>query len=426
MASAFHDGRGWIAQCRGFLAQGRQKRRVRVPPERLRIGFEAIDAAAYATEVDQACRLLEAARTPANISRARMLKAITDEQADALIRLQPVSAATPGALRIPTVLEAARMHPSSARELVNDVTAAVRHERELGRFCAWAKVDLVTEVRLGLVTDYVDHLTVAGTSWDGRRHALLWLRRATRMGASYGVPDVLGELKLDTRPPPTRGLALSFWSLPELARAAVRATDLRLRVAIGLGGFVGLRPSEIYRVQIPDMAGDLLNTGQKNKQSERLLPLPSILAEWIAELIGQRHLGLLISTHGRYGHGAADAEKRGSFNEASFSNWFDPLMKTASGKRLSPKYLRKSFSTWAFRTTNLPTQHVEAYMGHKTALASIVTGRHYLADLAARELRPSAERIDVIVRAALAEARADLARERRGLPDGATSSEVAS
>ncbi len=135
-------------------------------------------------------------------------------------------------------------------------------------------------------------------------------------------------------------------------------------------------------------------------------------------VVGKRKAGKIVETRGRGGHG------RGEFNEASFAYWATPLLEAATGKRLPPKFLRKSFSTWCFRTPDLPTQHVEAYLGHKTALATLVTGRYYLAELVARELRPTAESFDRTVRAALATAQAERDAAARGLRRGATKSQV--
>ena len=371
----------WVARFRGYMRPGRDKSQACVPSERLRAGHAKEDATAYAQECDQACRLLEVGRTVANIVRARDLKAITPAQADALLAHHAPPSSHRSALEALTVLDAARSHPSSARELTNDTAAAVRHERELGAFLAWAKIRLVAQVELAKVMERTPQVLVNLAV----------------------IPDVLGELTLDRRPAGLRTIALSYWPLDDLARAALLTTDARLRVAIGLGGFMGLRPSEVFESNIEDKTGDLLRTGKKNKQSERVLPLPSIVGEWIDECIGKRQSGLVLTSRSGRAHGC------GAFNAASFAHWFRPTMVEAGVKDLPPKFLRKSFTSWAFRTTALPTQHVEAFLGHKTALAGIVTGRHYLADLAARELRPTAEAIDGIVRAALARARASLA-----------------
>ncbi len=395
MAYAIQDAGGWIARFRGYQRQGRHKAQVRVPRDRLRPGHEEEDARAYAAECDNVCRLLEVARSPATIARALTLKAISVAQADAMRARQ--AAVTPSlSLQPLTILDAARMHPASHREIARDLAAAARHERELGVFQAFAGETLLQRVTLDQVLRYVETMTAEGISWDGRRHRLLWLRRATRMGTARGLPDVLGSLALDRRPPLAGGgqVGKGYWSLAELARGVVRAKDARLRAVIGLGGFLGLRPSEIFHAQITDIDDGHLRTGMKNVQSVRMLPVPSLLREWIAAAIAKRKEGLIVPTHGKWGH------KLGRFTEASFGFWFDPLMAAASGKKLSPKYLRKSFTGWAFRSKDLPTQHVEAIMGHKTALASIVTGRHYLPELVARELRPPWE--DAFERLALA------------------------
>jgi integrase len=393
MPSIFHDKSGPIASFRAVGAPGRVKRRVRVPADR------RDDPEGFAAECDSYCRLLEKARMPAAgvITEAERLGAITASQAAAL-RLQRGGDMTTIPSQSLTILQAARSHPSSQKEAAKDVSAALRHERHLGEFMAWAKVQRLDQVTLSLAQSWVAELRARNLSWDGRRHALLWLRRATRMGATVGMADQLNELLRDERDQDQRGP--EAWTLTELT-TGFRAleNDPRARAALALGGFLGLRPSETIRVRVGDLAEGRLMVGQadrKNAASRRLLPLPRIVAEAVSRLaLGRSPSEPLIrslKTRGRAG---------GAFDAVGFNHWLGPVLEAATGRRLPPKALRKSFTSWAFRA-GLPPQHVEAMLGHKTALASAVTGRHYLAELACAELQPTALRIEEIIRKALA------------------------
>ncbi len=431
MSSAFRDKTtpgAWIADFRPFAARGSRRRRVRIPPARCRT---ETDARAYAAECDRYCRLLEtcAPAGPADIRHALRLKAITAEEAD---RLAGDPTGRLLAHSRPTIDQAHDLHPSTHRTLSARSRDYDRCQSAIDRFRRFAGVTYIDQVTVQLVQRYLDHLRAAGLSWDTRRHLLLPIRRACRMAPSLGHADPLAGLLLDRR---DEAPEIPVWTLPELCHAAIafQAISSPLPLAtLALGGFLGLRPSEICRALVSDIVpltavpapiGPmspicpilLLQVGlraRKNAQSRRDLPIPPIVADWLAPLItGRQPAAPLIprqcpcSLHSSP-FTLHPSKRRGAslpFDAYALSKWFTPLMTAAipDAARHPIKALRKSFATWAINS-GIDERHVEAYLGHLSSRVAAVTSRHYLAAARARELLPAAMSMDATLRAALA------------------------
>lgn len=441
MPSAFLDSRGWIADFRPPAVSGKKRRRVRVPVAAIRSARSAkADALAYAVECASLSTLLSATTAPAPhvLARALELKAITPDEAQRLApnvaALLSTSAAQLGPIVAPkpqrlTLEDAADAHPSTPRESHADYR---RHLTNLRDFVAWSGVEHVDALTLDLALRWVAHLRATKYSFDGRRHALLWLRRASRMGAVLaGLPDPLVGFTLDRRETVSD---VKAWSLPELA-AAWRALspppksaipyDPRPLAALALGALCGLRSSEIYRLRRTDvdLATDpprivIGSQGAKNAASRRALPLPAIVAEALALLLAARRPHWADRYPNAPRRKAAPRSKpdagdalfltawhggRGEFRPNTWPHWIRPLLAGATGRDLPPKCLRSSFATWAARA-GFNRDHIERYLGHTISGSASITARHYLADYAIAELTPTALAIDVTFRAALAAA----------------------
>ncbi len=383
--TAFTSRSDYVLDFRGLHQVGKQRRRVRVKATDPR-ATDLNTASAWAQECDRYCRLLEVAPDPHDVQHAVRIRAITSEQGAALLNGLPVPAATEHAKRL-SIEEAALRHPSTQRD---PLARKVEYLKYLKQFTDFAKVDAVGDVKLDQVQRWIAKMRADKLAPATRRHRLLYVRRATRMASTEGMPDVIGGLRLDVTGAPT----VEAWTLAELqqaCRAFLKANNLRALVATALGGFLGLRPSEVFRARCGDFARHELAIGQdgrpaKNAASRRRLPLPATLDRWASDLAKDRPADepLLVTA----GNGGGRA-----FRTETFSQWLMPLLRDATGRRLKVKALRKSFATWATRE-GLDRNHVEAFLGHENPFVSAVTGRHYLADILARELRPTAKAID--------------------------------
>lgn len=405
MASAVRDKLGWIAIFRPLFGSGDAGRRpVRIPPSRLVSLDDKAGADAYARHLAQLCRLCEVAPSVPTIDEAETLGAITAEQAAALRSGKQPPSARPAPDQRLTILAAALAHPSSQREKPAEQE---RHRKEVQRFVDHARIERVQDMTLEVVMSYLDHLRAEGMRFDGRRHALLWLRRASKMAAAAGLPDPLSGMSLDHR---ERRGAIVVWTLPQIL-AAVQALqavpDRRPLAVLLLGACCGLRDSEIIRREVRDLQGDRLDCATdpsreaKNDASRRMLPLAPVVADVLAGLAaGRQPSEALIATASQRSHGS---QSPGFFNAESFATWFRRCMWPDEGRRargyidaglppLPPKTMRKSFMSWMARG-KANRDHLERYTGHTLSGVARVTGRHYLADYAADELQGIADLI---------------------------------
>lgn len=162
------------------------------------------------------------------------------------------------------------------------------------------------------------------------------------------------------------------------------ASMTRAQAVVYLGGFMGLRSSEITRLTASDLRGDVLFVGEhgsKNVQSRRALPVPGIILERLESLEQSGDSPLI-----------RRPRRDTAFDAFGLDHYMHPMLEKP------PKMLRKAFSTWAVNF--LPPRHVETFLGHSSGLVSQVTARHYLADIRLAELRPSADVINRVLMAA--------------------------
>jgi integrase len=436
MPSAYHDAKGWTAQFLGFQhRRGARPQRLRIPPGRfagLPDDDQAELAKRYAAACEAACRLLEGRHTGADVRSALALNVITPDQAEALLRGD--TAPTRAEAKAVTLEQAYMAHPSAQRATGRDLT---RYLDALADFQTWAGITTLDRLTLPQVQAYVAHLVKRGDQWDTRRHHLLAIRRAAKMGASFGLPDVIAELRLDTKEPRP---VIEAWSLPEIATALVTLQaeqDWRACAAIGLGAIVGLRPSELIRLRCGDLRADnrlpfALLPGRehdaKNAPSRRLLPIPPTVARWMRRAAQGEDRGrdapLLQTKRDRHPTrhlhpgAAVPAHQRRAFTESTLGHWLGPLLAERTGRALPTKTLRKTFATWVRRAA-IPDEHRELYLGHETELAQSITGKHYTADLhelLADQLAPTTERIEAALTAALAVAETAFKRASPGAP----------
>jgi integrase len=414
MAYAFLSGRSWVARFKG-LHQGRGSARVtiRIPVERL-AGLRdpahiKIAADAFAGACEAACRILEGPFTPGDVQNAQTLGAITEGQALSLLG----GNLTPGrdAPALLTLHTAALAHPSTQRQ---PMAERWRYLAYLDDFTAATGIEHVQRITVTGIIDYLKARAIAGDAYDTRRHRLLYLRRATRMGASLAQhPDVLAGFRLDK---PAQRAVHDVYSLDELAALCVTLEDAqrwRDLAMIGIMGAAGLRPSECFGATLPDLREDgALTTGTKTAASRRLIPLPPCVARWTRQAIAARYENARVPAIFLTGRNRA-------FGTQTFAWCIRDLLEEVGHRRLMAKGFRKTFATWTTRA-GIDPQHVEAYLGHASALLTAVTAHSYLGEWLVHELRPTAEAIDRLLTAAMARHRAVAAARLATEADPAT------
>lgn len=373
MASAFKDRQGWIADFRGYNAPGRKRSRVRVPSKHL-VDNEEVSANLFANECEKYCRYIEINPTDIDaVLHAHRLGAINADVRDRLVGMLPVNDSPWGEL---TILDAALQHPTVAYERTQNEREYLRHRKELTEFLNHTQINLVSQVSLPVVQEYTHWLRINGYSFDGIRHRLMYLRCACRVGATYGIQDTLTGWRLN-RQEATR--LIDTWSLDELTGLLVGVNDPKVRAVILLGGFMGLRSSEIIRIRCSDITGDALLVGatqSKNKASRRLLPIPSRIKIIISQIMTSAYL-------------ISRPKSATMFDPSGFDHWMHPYLGRA------PKMLRKAFASWAVDV--LSPRHLESFLGHSSGLVGAVTSRHYLAKVRLQDLQGAALQIDAVI-----------------------------
>lgn len=415
MPSAYRDAKGWIAQFRGLNQPKEQRQlRVRIAPalyasmdEDERPAF----AQRFATTCEALCRSLEGPHDATVVRTALQMKAISKEQGAALLNQQPAPA--PGQAKAATTIEQAFLAHPSTRSMPADGRERWRYLDAIAAFSKWSQVKNLDGMTLDLVQRWRDELAKRDLQWDSRRHMLLPLRRAAMMAGNFALPNVLGRLKLD---PKERRPMVQAWTLAELTKAiqqSLTLKDYRTLVVIGLGAFMGLRPSEIATRRKHDLGRDDriaigLQEGRereaKTEASRRLLPVPPTLAGWMRQL-GKLQAGmgadsaLVLASFGNVPKKGGPNKNARPFTPSAFGNCFRPIMEDRTGRRLPIKSLRKSFATWT-RREGINRDHIEVYLGHETEFAQGITGRHYTAglhEMLADELGATCARIEAVL-----------------------------
>lgn len=410
MASGYFDAKrqGWVASFRG-LHQAKSRRRL----VRLDAGITAAPAAhAWAEECDRLCRVLEVAPTAAAVQRSIEIRAVTAAQGESLLTGR--APAIEGPDLGPVSLEAAALaHPSSRRE---PLKRQLLYCGFLKQFSEFSGARTSADITLDQVQRWVDAMRRQGLAWATRRHRLIYVRRACQMAAHRGYPDCLAGLRLDRDDQP--GRTVEIWTLEQLAtglRVFGAGLDPRPAAVLILGGFLGLRPSEIWRATCGDLVDGTLVVGSrvaKNAGSRRILPLPTLIHAWLVDLVaGRLPDSPLVPSLSR---------RTEWLDETTATQLFGPLVRSACLVPLPVKCLRKSFATWAIRTGG-HLDLVEAWIGHASSRIAAITSKHYLQQIQVDQLRPLAAHLDTILNPLLSAVRLPsstdfFCRRRKHLP----------
>lgn len=401
MASAYPDPMkgGFIADFRGPHAPGKKRKHIRIPRQRCETQAEAD---AYAAECERYARILEGLPTAADIEHAVALKVIKPDQADAMRQGRPVAPGGADDESRPWTLErAAEAHPATRHEKTQNPADYRKHLKQLAAFTSWTGSQLLASVTLEQVLGWVDQLRADGMSWDTRRHYLLYLRRATQMGASQArLPDVIGGLVLDRKGQDPQ--VIESWTLDQIVSAALilQRSKLWMNVrapgVIALGGCLGLRPSEIARLTVGDLVGDVIRVGvqkRKNRQSRRDLPIPAAVLPWIQRLALHPKTGAQRPPTAPLVMG----KRKGHLSHHALNDWWNTTIRPhLPSPHLSIKHLRKTFTDWAIGA-EIRTWDVESNLGHRHSEISSVTGDHYLPAARVAQLRPTAQKLSDLI-----------------------------
>lgn len=382
MPSAFRDKHGWIADFRGLHMRGKKRRRVRIPADRC---ATENDARAFAAESERLCRNLETMVDPVDVGMAVKMGSITPDEANQLLNGQL------GNSNRLTIKAAHAAHPATRKEESKQSQDASRRSTDLELFCNRFKVNYVDEISLNDVQDWIAELK--DESYDSRRHRLIPIRRACAMGARQGIPDPLYRLKIDSRPEVEDDIEV--WTMDELIAAATAFSAVENRSALAtvvLGGFMGLRPSEIARAKVGDVSDGILSVGareRKNRNSRRRLPIPpTALGLLRPSLEGQPAQYPIVPPVVRLW------SKPGQhLHPKNLQKQIGPRLAALTGRSLTCGDLRKSCATWLIENGAQP-RLVELWLGHVVSSISRVTSRHYLATLKSAELKPIAELLE--------------------------------
>lgn len=360
----------------------------------------AVDLARYRARVS--AELAKGKRDSYAIEAAERCGAITAEQAAALAGETP---------QRHTITDLWQAHPATAREYDRSPDQYKRHQRELQRFVDWLGSDDPARVDLDTAQRYITELKRRGMAWDTRRHHLLAVRRVSTMLPTIRMQDQIGRIVLDRRDADEIP-SVEAWTPEEIAAALAideitchdsrryqrpqqRTMGITERAVIALGACCGLGSSEIIRLQAGDLAGDLLQVGArkaKNRSRRRQIPLPTTLANWLSTMTaGLQPSDPLIAWQRK----TDDLPQ--PYTPSSYAQWSGPWLAAATGRRLPPKSLRKSFVSIAIQL-GATDRAIEAYLGHTYSGLSMVTQRHYAAAMLVRELRPLADSIDAWMR----------------------------
>jgi integrase len=286
----------------------------------------------------------------------------------------------------PTVAEAAAAHPSTRREREASPPDHRRHAAALEDYIGFSGSPSLRDLTVERTLAWAGELEARGLAFDTRRHMLLPLRRASAMAPSFGLHDVLSDLRIDRRGEPLEVKTADLDGLRNLVERAKEERDPRWPTAIALMALMGLRPSEVVRLRVGDLKDGLLTVGArgaKNAASRRVLPVPNVALGMLAPMLE--------------GKAADDPLIPLSANEGSALSILSRGVGGAMGRAgldLPCKCLRKSFASACVNDLDVRPGLVEAFLGHAASGTGDVTRRHYLARVGAERLRPVADAVD--------------------------------
>lgn len=377
MASGFLNRGKWYIHWTTPAGQRRQRR----APDHIE---NKSDADALASMIQTAHTMAFKMADPYSIRFLRDNNAIDEQEAHELRGQVYINHPTEVTIR-----EAFLQHPATARAARNNGAEFRQHERFLDLFTDFSGITKLNALTVQITMLWIEQMRGKGYSYDTRRHALIPLKRASSMGPSFQLVNILSGIHLDYR---EKELVIRFYSVDELARIighlSTRETTHHI-VAFGLMGLMGLRPSEMQRAIVSDVTGNVLVVGERKRKtakSHRTLPIPDVLLPHISR-----------ATKGRAG---TEALVTSNYHPTRIGMPIDNLDKLVhkhipqTGVRILPaKCFRKSFFSMCVNDLSLPHGLVEMYMGHRVSGLSSVSHNSYHGKAQTRLLEPVSEAV---------------------------------
>lgn len=300
------------------------------------------------------------------------------------------------------ILDAAALHPSSVRELEDSPVQYKRHMACLEKFVESSTVSKLKDLTMDAVISYVSKMKKEGKSWDTRRHALLFVKRASAYGPSVGLPDVLNGIQVDRRSVEDRGEVVAYDSktLRKIVYRIAANGDYRNLAAALLMGFCGLRPSEVPLIKISDVNVDgcLIQVGRKNIYSNRLIPIPPTVAKCLGVLSGASHMSNARDGSMPLLPSIRNSSKVSPMLPHGFGVQFNRSVSGYFGNPVHAKSFRKSFTTILVDELSIDGRLVDSYTGHAYGGIGRVSARHYLKKRATNDLFPVAMRVEGLLK----------------------------
>lgn len=318
-------------------------------------------AKAWADECERYAMIARSGRaTPHQLKHALELGVLTKDQLAALdvagdpggifavLDQSGVIASLSAGPKPVTVIDAADSHPSCKREYDKDPDAYKWHRGFLLKFLELNKpLTYLCDLTDDHLIAWVEHMRSIKSqrgkpySDDTIRHSLYHVNYAIARADNYGLK---GKLRVSKGENGQRILNLhctpgdqAFWTLQEIGHAVrywlaqpdEHIDKWRMLVVLGLGAFMGWRPSEIYRRKARDFSsgvGRIVKGTAKNTPSVRNVPIAPTVYSWIRALRSascEAPDDLLLMT------AKANGEVRNPFDRPSFARWFREAIQPA-------------------------------------------------------------------------------------------------
>lgn len=356
------------------------------------------EARELATELEEVVKVARSARGAMKAGAMARLVELGYLASDALLPTKPEPEQDETG-RLDVLADLSPMAQGEKRNRPGDYKTHMARLREFMEATGVTHIDQLTPAH---ARGWIDRLIANGNTTEQIRHRLRYLRAAANTAPEHGHANPLGLIRIPRNAAaPKKIVTLSLAELRKLL-GPPSGLMLRHRIAVGLMGAMGLRLSEVCRLQWADLRNDVLHVGARDRKtvaSERMLPVPSPLLSLLEEHRAER-----IASLSKRGLRSSDMSpailaRRHSLDIAALdirrmSRSMTAAIATAlPGTAATATSLRKSFATVATWDLGIPPEVVEAFLGRRVSGLGSVTNRHYLGRAAVERLRPHAQAI---------------------------------
>lgn len=299
--------------------------------------------------------------------------------------------------RLDILAEASPVARAEKRTRPGDYKA---HMARLREFMAWASIERIDQLTPATVRSWIEHLVDEDLTTNQIQHRLRYLRAAAHYAPEHGYPNPLGPIKMPRSS--ARSAELATLTLEEIQKLLTSRLPVRHQIAIGFMGALGLRHSELCRLQWQDIRGDVVCVGawaRKNDPANRFLPIPKQLLALLEEhranrLAYLKENGIPEKDMSPAIFARRHARERGAVCIRATSRAIKrALQEVLPGTKATGSSLRKSFSTIATWEVGIPPEVVDAFMGRRVSGLGPTTARHYTGKARADRLRGDGQKV---------------------------------